>query len=281
MAPYFWLKRQLPLSDILNPRPTSEPSVPVEPRPTSSESEPPTEPTNNPEPEPTNRSTAAPSNSSPVRPTSVSNPSRPTSETDDDPPPTGIEEEPENTEVVLDPTPTLEASNNNAEAPAASTIIQSETIVVEPPPDNSGIANVGAAATNGNSFLENKPLAGAVFGICGLVGLLIIIGIIMLATRKARRTRKLEQEIISWDPDHTTNFHANRDTSDTRSIEELEEKRRSPSSLDGPTYAYGLPPNKTNLQRNPSTFQQPINVALPTHGQHQYNAQPYPLHQGW
>jgi len=294
MAPHFWLKRQGGiLSQILNPGPEPSPSVPVlsapgNPRPTSSD--PPAEPTNEEDPAPqtptgqstvsVNTSTSSTPTSS-IRSTSTSGRAQPTSEVEEDTTPTG-EEEPVDTGVSTDPLPIPIVTSSNVEPPPSTVFRETTLVLPGNAAENTGISNVGATANGGNAFLDNKVLSGVVFGICGLVGLIILIGIILLATRKARMNRKLEQEIISWDPDHTTNFHAKRDTSDTNSIDELEEKRRSPSSLDGPTYAYGLPNNQTNLNRSPSAFRQPINVALPTtYGQNQPHAQPYPLHQGW
>ncbi|KAL0582006.1 hypothetical protein V5O48_000064 [Marasmius crinis-equi] len=49
------------------------------------------------------------------------------------------------------------------------------------------------------SFLQNKPLSGFVFALCGIVGLILIIFIITFTMRRSRR-RKLENEAISYDP---------------------------------------------------------------------------------
>jgi len=203
-------------------------------------------------------------------------------------------------ETAADPTQTLQNEESVVTAPIVtpspdtefSTIFRTGTSTVDVPL-RSGVANVSGAANNGNGFLENKVLSGVVFGICGLVGLVLLIFLITFATRKARRNRKLEKEIISWDPDQGHNFHANRDTSDTHSIEELEAKRRSPDGLDGP-YLVTLPGinnGQTNLDRAPSTARlnrthstgrQPNTPPLPSYGQQQsYSGQVYPAHANW
>ncbi|KAK1236697.1 hypothetical protein PQX77_000053 [Marasmius sp. AFHP31] len=49
------------------------------------------------------------------------------------------------------------------------------------------------------SFLQNKPLSGFVFALCGIVGLVLIILITTFALRRSRR-KKLEREAVSYDP---------------------------------------------------------------------------------
>ncbi|KAJ8086462.1 hypothetical protein PM082_005285 [Marasmius tenuissimus] len=49
------------------------------------------------------------------------------------------------------------------------------------------------------SFLQNKPLSGFVFALCGVVGLVLIILITTFALRRSRR-KKLEREAVSYDP---------------------------------------------------------------------------------
>ncbi|KAF9263543.1 hypothetical protein L218DRAFT_999419 [Marasmius fiardii PR-910] len=55
-----------------------------------------------------------------------------------------------------------------------------------------------APVTN-KSFLQNKPLSGFVFALCGIVGVVLIILTATFAMRRRRRM-KLENEAISYDP---------------------------------------------------------------------------------
>ncbi|KAJ6629131.1 hypothetical protein B0H10DRAFT_25410 [Mycena sp. CBHHK59/15] len=56
-----------------------------------------------------------------------------------------------------------------------------------------------SAATHGSSFLQNKALSGSVFGLAGLVGLVLIIGVATFALRRRRR-RRLLNDAVSFDP---------------------------------------------------------------------------------
>ncbi|KAH6915295.1 hypothetical protein BKA70DRAFT_1258591 [Coprinopsis sp. MPI-PUGE-AT-0042] len=281
MAPHnFWLKRQLPsigvipdVESILFPTETTPLPTSTAGRPTSSSTS--TSSTVSEEVE-----TPAPTRSSSVVP-----PTRPTQSADE-------EEEQQSSPVVTSSTPTSEGilvtaaptpESQITPASRGTSTFVSTTVATEVTSTSGLPAQAGAAKKN--DFLENKVLSGVVFAICGVVGLLIIGLVIWLATRKARQTKQLEQEIISWDPDHVRGFnnanatHASKDA-DTRSLDELEEKGRGQGSLEG-HFTYTLPSQSVHTQPNqpaPGAYsdyygaQRPIQVSLPPGERQPYRA---------
>ncbi|PBL02632.1 hypothetical protein ARMGADRAFT_1005962 [Armillaria gallica] len=59
------------------------------------------------------------------------------------------------------------------------------------------------------SFLQNKPLSGFVFALCGIVGLVLILLVVTFTLRR-RRKNKLLNEAISFDPQGSA-YHPDRD----------------------------------------------------------------------
>ncbi|KAJ2930212.1 hypothetical protein H1R20_g6872, partial [Candolleomyces eurysporus] len=123
-----------------------------------------------------------------------------------------------NTSTTLAPTTT-----------GVSVVIKSETVTNPAAQTTSSLP--GKTGASSNSFLENKVASGIVFGLCGLVGLVLIFLIVWFAMRKSRRIKQLEKEIISFDPEDVGRFHQRRLDTDNASINSLEKGRRSGSSL--------------------------------------------------
>jgi len=110
-----------------------------------------------------------------------------------------------------------------------------------------------------------------VFAICGLVGLALLVGLAFLATRQARRKRRLEKEVISWDPNDVQAFSAQasitgQKADDGRSLAGSE-KSFTPRPSDAAHYGYTLPSINTGGAFKPSYGyggHQPVQVALPS-----------------
>ncbi|KAG2013479.1 hypothetical protein CC2G_010389 [Coprinopsis cinerea AmutBmut pab1-1] len=306
MAPHkFWLKRQITidlpdlpdLPGLPRPDPESSSTTPAETstQPTSTEAS--TTNTGRPSQTPTPSVTPPPP---PTQPTATSAPITDTSTRATPSPSVPAQEEPEEEENDIILIQSSDPVNRPTDSVAivdlpATTVIQNRTITTDV--TSSAIPTNVGAAKNSNAFLDNKVLSGVVFGICGLVGLLLILLLVFFVTRKTRRNRKLEQEIISWDPDHVQTFGNASGGSDAngaigagrakdddgRSIDSLDEKSKTSGSLDG-HYTYALP--STTYKGNPNAaipsapysnygHPQPVHVALPTYGAQQ---QPY---QSW
>ncbi|KAJ6539209.1 hypothetical protein B0H19DRAFT_1177714 [Mycena capillaripes] len=60
-------------------------------------------------------------------------------------------------------------------------------------------ASQSSTPAHNTSFLENKPLSGAVFGLAGLVGLVLIVFLVSFFLRRRRRNRLLD-DAVSFDP---------------------------------------------------------------------------------
>lgn len=60
-------------------------------------------------------------------------------------------------------------------------------------------ASQSSTPVHSTSFLENKPLSGAVFGLAGLVGLVLIVFLVSFFLRRRRRNRLLD-DAVSFDP---------------------------------------------------------------------------------
>lgn len=152
-----------------------------------------------------------------------------------------------------------------------SVVIKEQTTTVSRESGTPSAASTQLGATTGNDFLDNKVLSGIVFGICGLVFLLLLGLIIWFARRKSRRNRKLEREIISWDPERINGFHSDRSGSVDASSP-VNEKAMDEGSADG-HYNYTLP------NKEPAPFsdyrppQRPIKVAFPPRGVSTQNRQ--------
>ncbi|KIM46024.1 hypothetical protein M413DRAFT_23816 [Hebeloma cylindrosporum] len=124
------------------------------------------------------------------------------------------------------------------------------------------------------SFLQNKVLSGVVFGIAGLVGLVLIILLATFAIRR-RRNKKLVEDAVSFDPVVMGNYHGSmesglgekvRTSVSTGHGSNGPEVRQSPAFID-----YAPPPNRSYL---------PPSADMPSYASHlqgQYNAtgQPY------
>ncbi|KAG7097117.1 hypothetical protein E1B28_004495 [Marasmius oreades] len=102
------------------------------------------------------------------------------------------------------------------------------------------------------SFLQNKPLSGFVFALCGIVGLVLIILVATFAFRR-RRKRKLENEAISYDPG---SFH---DDLETRLVDGESSSDHRVSSGHNGTGPYG-----TTYALNPHMYYQ--QGRTPAHG---------------
>lgn len=276
MAPTnFWMKRQLPeLPGVSILFPSVEtPRVTIVESPSASAA--------TPTPSSSSQAVATPTPSSsssltPTRPTQSSLDQIEESEVESTPSATPTLPTSEGILVQSAPTPSL--SREEPVPQSTTTVVRNATVSGQEPATSSGAAQVGAAK-GGNAFLDNKVLSGVVFAICGVVGLLLIVLIVWLATRKARENKKMEHEIISWDPDHVRGFSNVSGSQagpnpDTRSIDELEEKGRS---LDSHFNTYTLPsqsvhtkPQQAGGYSDHYAGQRPIQVSLP-HGE----AQPY------
>ncbi|KAF7331901.1 hypothetical protein MKEN_00070400 [Mycena kentingensis (nom. inval.)] len=77
-----------------------------------------------------------------------------------------------------------------------STQTQTNVIVVS---DNSSTTSTPASTQRPQSFLENKPLSGAVFGLVGLVVLVLLFVIATFFIRRRKRSR-LTDDALSFDP---------------------------------------------------------------------------------
>ena len=158
------------------------------------------------------------------------------------------------------PTETANAGNAGQQQPNTTStelVIESKTITNSAPQQSSTVAVGNTGASSKNAFLENKVASGIVFGICGLVGLLLILGIVWLALRKRRRIRKLEKEIISFDPEHVGGFHQTRRDGDVASVNSVEKAARSNSSLDqyaGAGYAPNMHSNQGGGYRDAAPY---------------------------
>lgn len=108
-------------------------------------------------------------------------------------------------------------------------MIENKTITNPAAQTTSSAAAGSVGASSKNAFLENKVASGVTFGICGLVGLLLILGLVWFAMRKRLRNRKLEKEIISFDPEDVGQFHQQRKGSESASVNSME---KGGSSLD-------------------------------------------------
>lgn len=156
--------------------------------------------------------------------------------------------------------------------PATAVVIENQTVPVKPAASSPVLPAPAGAAKS--SFLENKVASGIVFGLCGLVGLVLILFIIWLAMRKRRRIAALEEEIISFDP-KAVGSHRHNGSLGSRDSFCSAEKGRSNSSLgyyagngysanmnaDKMDYRNAAPFSDYQFQRNGSV-QRPGNAAF-------------------
>ncbi|KAJ3549521.1 hypothetical protein NMY22_g847 [Coprinellus aureogranulatus] len=162
---------------------------------------------------------------------------------------------PTETSTSIDPIPTQQQTTAPPPTTSTEVVIESQTVTNSAVPKTTtslGAGNVGAASKN--AFLENKVASGVTFGICGLVGFLLILGIIWLAMRRRLRIRKLEKEIISFDPEDVSGYHQTRRGSDGGSVNSLE---KGGSSLDhhaGSGYLLTLQANQDGRYRDAPPF---------------------------
>lgn len=161
------------------------------------------------------------------------------------------------------PQTTTEAANNSGAAQqqpqttSVTLVIESKTVTGSAAQQTSTLPVGNTGASSKNAFLENKVASGIVFGICGLVGLLLIGAIVWLALRKRRRIRKLEKEIISFDPEAVGGFHQKRRDGDAASVNSIEKAGRSNSSLDqyaGAGYAPAMHANQDGGYRDAAPY---------------------------
>ena len=89
------------------------------------------------------------------------------------------------------PTATPPLSTTGSDVPVTVT----QTDPASAPPPN------GSSESKGKSFLENKPLSGFVFGLAGLVGLIIVFIVVAFFVRRRNRKRLLaDASTFSFDP---------------------------------------------------------------------------------
>jgi hypothetical protein len=98
------------------------------------------------------------------------------------------------------PTTPLPEAPSAPSAPSSSDSIQTQTqVVVVGGSASQSAANNAGSTQRAVSFLENKPLSGAIFGLVGLVGLVLIFTIATFFLRRRKRSR-LHDDAMSFDP---------------------------------------------------------------------------------
>lgn len=135
--------------------------------------------------------------------------------------------------LVINQSQQTSSTTTEVAKPSTTVVVENQTVTRTPQTSTSAIPGQAGAAKS--SFLENKVASGIVFGLCGLVGLLLVLFVIWFAMRKRRRIAKLEKEIISFDPQDVGNFRHHRTSDvDRDSINSAEKGNfgRSNSSLD-------------------------------------------------
>ena len=155
--------------------------------------------------------------------------------------------------ILIQTSPTTSATSSVEDF--TSTVIENRTVTRSALLGSSTSAAPSAVAGASKSFLENKVASGVVFGICGLAGLALILLIVWFALRKTRRLKKLEKEIISFDPDDVGHYHRPGDL-ETAS-KHTNEKARSNSSLDhyaGTGYAPTMNAADNDYGRNAAPY---------------------------
>jgi hypothetical protein len=119
----------------------------------------------------------------------------------------------------------------------------------------------GATAASKKGFLDNKVLSGVVFGICGLVALILILIGVWFIMRRTKRKKELE-EIISWDPEDVAKFHSG-DRAETSSIDKIS-LNGSTGSLRNYTGGEVRPGSAPFASYHPPPGQRPINLSFNT-----------------
>lgn len=72
-------------------------------------------------------------------------------------------------------------------------------VIVVTQSDSASSTPSAAAARAPQSFLQNKPLSGAIFGLAGLVALVVVVILVTCFVRRSRRRRLLD-DAVSFDP---------------------------------------------------------------------------------
>ncbi|KAJ3741310.1 hypothetical protein DFH05DRAFT_1528165 [Lentinula detonsa] len=94
------------------------------------------------------------------------------------------------------------------------------------------------SATNSNGFLNNKPLEGFVFALCGLVAIVILVLVTTFALRRSRRKRMIN-EALSYEPTTTHGYIDDTERNITEKTRESYSSTGSSGSGLGPPYSVG------------------------------------------
>ncbi|KAJ3992273.1 hypothetical protein F5050DRAFT_962843 [Lentinula boryana] len=95
-----------------------------------------------------------------------------------------------------------------------------------------------SATGNANGFLNNKPLEGFVFALCGLVAIVILVLVTTFALRRSRRKRMIN-EALSYEPTTTHGYIDDTERNITEKTRESYSSTGSSGSGLGPPYSVG------------------------------------------
>ncbi|KAJ3728995.1 hypothetical protein DFJ43DRAFT_1040839 [Lentinula guzmanii] len=95
-----------------------------------------------------------------------------------------------------------------------------------------------SATGNSNGFLNNKPLEGFVFALCGLVAIVILVLVTTFALRRSRRKRMIN-EALSYEPTTTHGYVDDTERNITEKTRESYSSTGSSGSGLGPPYSVG------------------------------------------
>ncbi|PPQ77376.1 hypothetical protein CVT25_010958 [Psilocybe cyanescens] len=172
----------------------------------------------------------------------------------------------------------------------STTTSQSTQTVIAFPADSSSSSSATPSAVAHTSFLQNKVLSGLVFALAGVVGLVVIVSILTFVIRR-KRTRRLVEDAVSFDPvkmgagyhnaleaGHSPQSNYVRSSTSTGRASNGPEVRQTPAFAD---YAPPPPPSQmymsssasvasyhsqqgyNNSQQQQAAYQQPFNWAAP------------------
>ncbi|KAJ3860366.1 hypothetical protein EV359DRAFT_85404 [Lentinula novae-zelandiae] len=139
------------------------------------------------------------------------------------------------------PTTTSSSSTDNLSSSASiytstsdgvrETITAFVTPSASPSPSQSPVSNT-------NGFLNNKPLEGFVFALCGIVGIVILFLVTTFALRRSRRKRMLN-EALSYEPTTTHGYTGHTDRDVNEKIRASYSSAGSSSNGSGPPHSNG------------------------------------------
>ncbi|KAJ4472343.1 hypothetical protein J3R30DRAFT_3709793 [Lentinula aciculospora] len=114
-----------------------------------------------------------------------------------------------------------------------------ETITAFVTPSASPSPSQTPTSSSSNGFLNNKPLEGFVFALCGIVVIVILFLVTTFALRRSRRKRMIN-EALSYEPTTTHGYVGDTDRDMSEKLRDSYSSAGSSSSRLGPPYSNGI-----------------------------------------